>query len=211
MACDIVIAVASKVAEYAVAPVGRQLGYVIFYRSNVEDLNTKLQNLEAAKVALQRRADAAKHNGEVIHDHVQAWLVKVDDTVAKANGFQNNEGHARVGCSIRSIPNLWTRHQLSRKATKVMEEISQVLTQGSFDEISYLPHLPVAFPPSARGYEPLLSRTALLNEIMQELKDDNIHMIGVCGMGGVGKSTLVKEVAWQAEHDGFSVQSLWPM
>ncbi|KAF1898555.1 hypothetical protein Lal_00023557 [Lupinus albus] len=44
-------------------------------------------------------------------------------------------------------------------------------------------------------------RTLIMNQIMQELKDDNLYMIGVHEMSGVGKTTLVEEVAWKAEHD----------
>ncbi|GMY20660.1 putative disease resistance protein [Fagus crenata] len=33
---------------------------------------------------------------------------------------------------------------------------------------------------------------------MKALKDDNIHAIGVCGMGGLGKTMLVGKVATQA-------------
>eukprot|EP00258_Populus_trichocarpa_P032480 XP_024448499.1 putative disease resistance protein At3g15700 [Populus trichocarpa] len=36
-------------------------------------------------------------------------------------------------------------------------------------------------------------------KIMKALKNDNVNMIGLYGMGGVGKTTLVKEVAWRVK------------
>ena len=38
-----------------------------------------------------------------------------------------------------------------------------------------------------------------MNKIMDTFGDDEIKMIGVWGMGGVGKTTLVKQVAEQAK------------
>ncbi|WKA03307.1 hypothetical protein VitviT2T_021424 [Vitis vinifera] len=40
-----------------------------------------------------------------------------------------------------------------------------------------------------------------LNEVMEALRDADINRIGVWGMGGVGKSTLVKRVAEEAEQE----------
>ncbi|KAL6324405.1 hypothetical protein AAG906_013009 [Vitis piasezkii] len=43
----------------------------------------------------------------------------------------------------------------------------------------------------------LESRASTLNKIMDALRDDNINLIGVWGMAGVGKTTLLKQVAQQ--------------
>ncbi|KAI8004045.1 putative disease resistance protein [Camellia lanceoleosa] len=40
-----------------------------------------------------------------------------------------------------------------------------------------------------------------MNDVMEALKDDRFHMITICGMGGVGKTTMVKEVAKRAKEE----------
>ena len=42
---EIPIAIAGKVAEYTVAPVGRSLGDLLFYKRNVKNLETQVKNL----------------------------------------------------------------------------------------------------------------------------------------------------------------------
>lgn len=47
-------------------------------------------------------------------------------------------------------------------------------------------------------------RNLIFEEIMEAIKDDGINMIGIYGMGGVGKTTIVKEVCKRAkEHKLF--------
>ncbi|MCI55841.1 disease resistance protein, partial [Trifolium medium] len=77
----------------------------------------------------------------------------------------------------------------------------QVLAEGKFDTISYRVPAQVTVPPFGRGYEALDSRTSMLNEIMLTLKNPSIFIIGVYGMGGVGKTALVEQLAWQAKND----------
>ncbi|KAL5865550.1 hypothetical protein ACOSQ3_003064 [Xanthoceras sorbifolium] len=42
------------------------------------------------------------------------------------------------------------------------------------------------------------SRELITKQIMETLKDENVSKIGICGMGGVGKTTLVNEISMQA-------------
>ncbi|KAK2368451.1 putative disease resistance protein [Trifolium repens] len=198
---DAIISIAAKIAEIMVAPVGRQFGYILYYKGNLKRMKMDVQKLEGMKDSVQHPVDEAIRNGEEIENIVQNWLNKVDNTIVEAKKLIETEGHAKAQCSMGHFPNLCTRHQLSRKTKKMTQEILEVLAEGKFDRISYRAASQVTLTPFGRGYEALHSRTLMLNEIMLALKDPNIFIIGVYGMGGVGKTTLVKELAWQAEND----------
>jgi len=202
VAMDAIISVAAKISEFTVAPIGQQFGYIMYYKGNLLRMTTAVQNLEGLKDSVQHTVDEARRNGEEIENIVQNWLNKVNYTIAEAKKLIDTEGHAKAQCSMGHFPNLYTRHQLSKKSKKAIQEISNVLAEGKFERISYRAASQVTVTPFGRSYEALDSRTSMLNEIMLVLKNPNIFVIGVYGMGGVGKTTLVKELAWQAENDG---------
>ncbi|KAI9076882.1 hypothetical protein K1719_041186 [Acacia pycnantha] len=45
------------------------------------------------------------------------------------------------------------------------------------------------------GNEGIDSRVPIMNQILKELRNPSVNMIGLCGLGGVGKTTIAKEVA----------------
>ena len=67
--------------------------------------------------------------------------------------------------------------------------------------------LQLSFLGGVSNYEAFESRASSFNKIMDALRDENVYSIGVVGIGGVGKTTLVKQVAQQAmQHHLFTMQ-----
>ena len=202
---EIVIAVAGKVSEYLVAPIGRQLGYLFCYHSHAEKLRNQVQTLRTARNDQQITVDEATRKGDEIRPAVQDWLNRVDQITGEAEALMIDDQN--MSCLNGWCPNLITRYQLGREAYKKVQVIVGIQTARNFpDGISYS-----VLPRSAtfKGYECFQSRDSTLNDIMDALRDDKTKMIGVCGMGGLGKTMLVKQVGQQAKQQNLFTTDIY--
>ncbi|CAL5423000.1 unnamed protein product [Camellia sinensis] len=194
MAVSFALSIGAKIAEYLVDPIGRQFGYVIFCKSNLDKLREEVNKLEERSGALQLSVDAARRNGLIIGPDVEGWLERVKECSSKASEILKNETEANKGCLNRWCPNLKSRHSLGRKATKKAKEVAE-LHGENFTTVSYPAPPPGIESEPTKGIKGFESRRRIIYNVMQALKDDRFHMIGICEMGGVGKTTMVKEVA----------------
>ncbi|KAI9076884.1 hypothetical protein K1719_041188 [Acacia pycnantha] len=173
-----------------------QLRYLIYYHRNIEQLNGQLLELTLERSSIQHRIDEAKNNIEQIEEKVLHWLGEVDELLQQVQKFHEEESHANTKCSITSCPNLWLRYRLSKRAKAIIEEVAEIYAKRNFDRISYRVSLPSAVELTNReGNEGIDSRIPIRNHILEELGEPGVNMIGLCGLGGVGKTTIAKEVA----------------
>ncbi|KAL7197721.1 hypothetical protein ACSBR2_020278 [Camellia fascicularis] len=93
--------------------------------------------------------------------------------------------------------NLKSRHSSSKEAKKKIQVVVELYEE--FGDFSNAPMGIASTFISARGFKGFESRRLIMNEVMEALTDDSINMIGICGMAGIGKTTLVKEIAKKAE------------
>ncbi|KAI9186093.1 hypothetical protein LWI28_013699 [Acer negundo] len=196
---EIVVSVAGKVAEYLVAPVGHQFSYLCNYRNNVDNLKKEFEKLRNEKERVQQLVNDVERNGEEIFQIVQKWLISVNVIIDEVGLFVGEEEKAERQCLGVLCPDLKIRYQLSKKARKEMMVVTRLLAEGKFDQVSYRIVPENMWLMSNKFYEAFESRMLTLNDILNALSNPNVNMIGVYGTGGVGKTTLVKEAARQAQ------------
>ncbi|XP_034679687.1 probable disease resistance protein At4g27220 [Vitis riparia] len=198
---DTVISVAAKVAECLVDIIADQLGYLFNYRRNYVDLIEQFEMLDHARVRLQQSVEEANRQGDEIFPDVQEWLKGAERIIQKKEDFIEDEKKASKSCFY-----LKSRYQLSKQAKNLAEDIVLKIQRAhNFgDRVAFRPSpspVPFIVSASSKDYVAFQSRQSTFNEIMQALGNENMPMIGVWGMGGVGKTTLVKQVALQAHED----------
>ncbi|KAK2640402.1 hypothetical protein Ddye_028197 [Dipteronia dyeriana] len=209
---EICIAVAGnvvgKIAEYLVAPISLPFSYLWNYKSNVENLKKRVKMLEGRRDSVQHLVEAAGRNGRETLQHIKNWQEIVDQIIPQALEVINEDNPEQTNiqfCKRFSCPNLKNRYQLSKKAADKLKDVVVFEQEAAgFKEVSYttIPEQTSLQP--SKGHKAFESRKSILKGIIDALLDPNVNMVGIYGMGGVGKTTLAKEVASEAkEHKLF--------
>uniref|UniRef100_A0A2N9GRD6 Uncharacterized protein n=1 Tax=Fagus sylvatica TaxID=28930 RepID=A0A2N9GRD6_FAGSY len=142
-------------------------------------------DLKAKKKTLE--IDAETGNDQVIAPEVEQWVGNI------SQGLQRF-----IDIEDKMCLDLKSRYSLSRKAKKKTLEIDGLLKEAEpfFNKVSYSP--PPLRMVSTEVFKHFESRRSIMEKVFEALRGDNINMIAICGMGGIGKTTMAKEVAKMA-------------
>ncbi|XAR68511.1 hypothetical protein NMG60_11003654 [Bertholletia excelsa] len=151
-------------------------------------------------------------NLRVIRPMVADWLEKVDVAMKDAETIKAT-AESENWCLKGWCPNVKLHHSVSKKAKKMSKVLADLQVQReNFKELTNSP-TPVGRvsrsardpgSPSSNAQVSISnlnndsidfkSRSSVMTEIMGALKGDQICMVGLCGMAGVGKTTMVEQV-----------------
>ncbi|XP_030930743.1 disease resistance protein SUMM2-like [Quercus lobata] len=161
--------------------------YWNYYREadqHVKNLHRKWELLEGRKNDIKKILDSKLRQGKKPKDEVETWLQNVETI----------KGDIDIG----QEPARWmflSRMQKGEFAFKKTKEVEELYQAGDFTDglVLDLPErIGHMMPPSTLVGESTAQRTK--KEIIACLLDNNVRKIGVYGMGGIGKTTVMKEV-----------------
>ncbi|XP_052304423.1 uncharacterized protein LOC18096055 isoform X6 [Populus trichocarpa] len=188
----------AMLAELMVEPVGRQFRYMFCFNNFVEEFKERKENLALALDGLQKDVEAAERNAEEIKKGVKKWMEDANSKIEGAKPLENEIG--KNGKCFTWCPNCMRQFKLSKALAKKSETFRKLGENSrKFSEVSHIPHRqPIEFLPTKEFTSSESSKEAF-EQIMKALKDDSVNMIGLSGKGGVGKTTLVKELGRRAK------------
>ncbi|KAG2663960.1 hypothetical protein I3760_16G056600 [Carya illinoinensis] len=193
---DFISLIVGKIIDYSVGPVGEQFGYFVLYKSSIATLEEKFQRILEKNEAVQQSVNGAQWNQEVVPSEVETWLTKVEKKIEEIQKFLEEDVKANTKCLNGWCPDLKLRYSLGKKAQKNTRAIVELLDEegGKYDRV-YNPAPPLEVRSSTdQSFKYFDSRKLTVQNVLNDLKKEDIDTIALWGMGGIGKTEMAKEI-----------------
>ncbi|XP_043710640.1 probable disease resistance protein At4g27220 [Telopea speciosissima] len=177
--------------SYLIAPFVRQINHLRRSNDNVNGLQTVVQKLKARRNDEQTTLKAEENVGRVKTATASNWFEAVEKIEMEADVIETeyNQGKCAGGWCV----NCWSRYKLSKRSASL-----KLKAKERFDEQFAVARQPALKRVIEMPAEPIInnqpSTQRMLKQIFDCIGDPEIDIIGVYGMGGVGKTTLAKEI-----------------
>ncbi|KAI9124925.1 hypothetical protein K1719_004252 [Acacia pycnantha] len=198
---EVGISVVAKLAEYLVDPTLRQLQYLFCVGKIARNVETKKEELILKQGRVQERVEEAIKRTERIDAEVKKWKNEVVILIEEVESLVQ-ELRANNGCFQRWRPT-WRKYRLCKMLAKKAQHMTELNTKS--DQLEPFSHhviVPDIEYHSSKDFVFFKSTQISHDELWEALQDDDNSMIGLWGMGGSGKTTLVKEVGKKAKESG---------
>ncbi|KAK8575884.1 hypothetical protein V6N12_063535 [Hibiscus sabdariffa] len=183
-----------------------QAKYVCKLKQTLPSLSAALDELKAQRNDLQRKVDLAEQRRLTRLERVQLWLSTAETMITEAeiliaDGPREINNLCLGGCASK---NCMSSYKFGKEVAKKLEDIKDHLNKGAFVEVAESQPAP---PVVIRPDEPPIALESAIDEVWSCIMDKDVAIIGLYGIGGVGKTALLTQInnKFSTTHNNFNV------
>ncbi|CAL4974518.1 unnamed protein product [Urochloa decumbens] len=160
----------------------RTFQYVLSCDSFIRAMSREMKELGSRRDDVERRVSVAVEQGMKPTSQLQWWMESVAVLEQDAALIQDDFS------SRPSSWSLWSAYQISKRADEMRSLARSLKSRGDFETVvtQVCSNLFIEMPSNE-----CIGREPMLEELYALMRDDSVSMVGIHGMAGVGKSTLL--------------------
>ncbi|XP_009774526.1 disease resistance protein At4g27190-like [Nicotiana sylvestris] len=185
-----------KVGKFGSKFIFPKIVNTIHFSSDIENLRKEMEKLTKLRDDIKEKVEGAKSEGYKPKPDIFKWLQDVQKLENEWEFMQESIAEAKI-FAYKCCPKWSLRSEIFTQALNRRDELCALVEIGEnfgsnlVVEIYTIQKAEFIPGPSIEGQS---AATRNLNKILQLLEDNKVCTIGVWGVGGVGKTTLVMNV-----------------
>ncbi|TYI95742.1 hypothetical protein E1A91_D01G019600v1 [Gossypium mustelinum] len=171
-----------------------QASYIYNLEDNLHALQAEVAGLKELRSDLMSRVRIAEDEQQLKRlNQVEGWLSRAETLINDADQLivqspQHVENLCMAGCcSTHPRSSIKFGKQIAKK----LQEVKDQKENGDFSDVASKPPLPSA---TERPSEPTVGLESDFNKVWSCLQKEQVGIIGIYGLGGVGKTSLLNQI-----------------
>ncbi|KAG4160740.1 hypothetical protein ERO13_D01G017040v2 [Gossypium hirsutum] len=161
---------------------------------NLPALKPEVEDLKATRRDLMSRVRFAEDEKQLKRlPQVDLWLQRADRVITDADKLivqspQHVEKLCMGGCCSRHPR---STHKFGKQIATILQEVKDMKENGDFSDVACKPPIPFA---NKRPSDPTVCLESYVNQVWSCLQKEQVGIIVIYGLGGVGKTTLLNQI-----------------
>ncbi|XP_043725507.1 probable disease resistance protein At5g63020 [Telopea speciosissima] len=191
---DFISPIIGWISPYVIDPIRARFRVLRKVRENIEELEKTAEKLDARRNDERKKLEELKKQ-EGVEESADAnrWFNQANKAVSDTNSLRTeyDEQQRRGLCSNWSC---LSRYQLSKRALKLKQNVDKLYEEDPKSGWTAASTSQKGMKLDTVSMEGQTTRETLKHEIIKGVLDDRYVVVGLHGMGGIGKTTLLRHV-----------------